>query len=917
MSSPLTDNAIQRVLGVPPYRPLRSGEPFTLQLRNTAPLKSTLAWHAAYVSDGTHYIENCVFKQLGPHFLDPFGNGVPCTQFTIFTVTKHRVDPIAAAADMDTPLGAILVITECTFLGNPGRLVGTPQPFQIQVPFPLMDTAPSNLHRDFTLSTGAVERIERVTVTQGESFTLQICNTKLSESLPPCWRVCVSDGRHATSDLIFGPAINHLFDPKIIPRYSVITITKHEVRRHDAGLGVFQYLFVEDIAVLGHPDFLIGHPYCQGSFPLTVHSTPSSSLGDASGGEQKTAQPAPSAPASPSPTTVDQPRAPFTWDPHEELQARGGLGGLFAGPIKMPSKKQLSPGAVVRIVGTSRSELNGTLCTVLSELDKDTFRHQVKTRVPGGPGKVLRLRPVNLSSAGDIKASLKLLRRLYKKFLLDSNRYFDPVLGYLRDSRRDELPHLIQTGRLVDLLKQALAVTPAAGHIKKDALAVLRGALKEALGDSKSAHSAFVSLQHRCDKSLSIRRKRGEHIDVDDEMMDTLLLAKSVRAKFIAREQARHSRGFDSNLVSGSASDHAYTQHLHAYMEATLPPTRDEKGLVLTYGLDVAPPEMLCSWAFWQRRVLEVADAKMLDACFLAMTRRHDLGPSLEDGEGLRSALLLRFGYVAWQKLVAEKMLTHEDSIARLRHLIDVTRSTHELVSDPQTAGIPYPEAQLAKLYAQRAMAQHLRGDALSFTAEDDYLRALRLSPSATCLFKYCMYKCNRNKNEVDTRLGKLTKACTVRGLLHRCRKLMLSKTVSKRLAFSAEHMHMLYDLQLLLCVEFGNNNQAKLDEYRRIVYDSGSSLGFSPEERMCSSGHRSTPFPECGDFDINTQSVCSFCGNVAATDDMFKCATCRIVWYCGEACQRAHWKKHEEACFALDKNKCVWTDPEDLRDGL
>ena len=94
----------------------------------------------------------------------------------------------------------------------------------------------------------------------------------------------------------------------------------------------------------------------------------------------------------------------------------------------------------MRIVGTSRDALNGTLCTVLSELDMDTFRHRVKTR--DSRPRVLKLRPVNLSGPGDVKAEIRGRPRYARRARRKAN---PPTLAAA--ARED--PQAVATNRLI------------------------------------------------------------------------------------------------------------------------------------------------------------------------------------------------------------------------------------------------------------------------------------------------------------------------------------------------------------------------------------------------------------------------------------------------------------------------------------
>ena len=48
------------------------------------------------------------------------------------------------------------------------------------------------------------------------------------------------------------------------------------------------------------------------------------------------------------------------------------------------------------------------------------------------------------------------------------------------------------------------------------------------------------------------------------------------------------------------------------------------------------------------------------------------------------------------------------------------------------------------------------------------------------------------------------------------------------------------------------------------------------------------------------TRLSCKQCGKLANESEIFqKCAACRLVVYCGSACQRLDWKTHKDACKA------------------
>lgn len=45
-------------------------------------------------------------------------------------------------------------------------------------------------------------------------------------------------------------------------------------------------------------------------------------------------------------------------------------------------------------------------------------------------------------------------------------------------------------------------------------------------------------------------------------------------------------------------------------------------------------------------------------------------------------------------------------------------------------------------------------------------------------------------------------------------------------------------------------------------------------------------------------EQFCSACGKTGvANQDVKQCNGCKCVWYCGAACQRAHWKAHKKEC--------------------
>ena len=46
---------------------------------------------------------------------------------------------------------------------------------------------------------------------------------------------------------------------------------------------------------------------------------------------------------------------------------------------------------------------------------------------------------------------------------------------------------------------------------------------------------------------------------------------------------------------------------------------------------------------------------------------------------------------------------------------------------------------------------------------------------------------------------------------------------------------------------------------------------------------------------------ICDNCGDKDDPTALLRCARCGLVWYCGRACQRAHWAKHRLRCAKLD----------------
>lgn len=45
-------------------------------------------------------------------------------------------------------------------------------------------------------------------------------------------------------------------------------------------------------------------------------------------------------------------------------------------------------------------------------------------------------------------------------------------------------------------------------------------------------------------------------------------------------------------------------------------------------------------------------------------------------------------------------------------------------------------------------------------------------------------------------------------------------------------------------------------------------------------------------------EQFCSACGKTGvANQDLKQCNGCKCVWYCGAACQKAHWKSHKKEC--------------------
>ena len=43
----------------------------------------------------------------------------------------------------------------------------------------------------------------------------------------------------------------------------------------------------------------------------------------------------------------------------------------------------------------------------------------------------------------------------------------------------------------------------------------------------------------------------------------------------------------------------------------------------------------------------------------------------------------------------------------------------------------------------------------------------------------------------------------------------------------------------------------------------------------------------------------CSLCRKQGRSPPLRRCTKCEVAYYCGKACQRAHWKSHKPACIA------------------
>ena len=51
---------------------------------------------------------------------------------------------------------------------------------------------------------------------------------------------------------------------------------------------------------------------------------------------------------------------------------------------------------------------------------------------------------------------------------------------------------------------------------------------------------------------------------------------------------------------------------------------------------------------------------------------------------------------------------------------------------------------------------------------------------------------------------------------------------------------------------------------------------------------------------------VCDGCNLPMPAAELKTCTGCKIVVYCGKACQKAHWKQHKEVCRRMPKGKRV-----------
>jgi splicing suppressor protein 51 len=53
-------------------------------------------------------------------------------------------------------------------------------------------------------------------------------------------------------------------------------------------------------------------------------------------------------------------------------------------------------------------------------------------------------------------------------------------------------------------------------------------------------------------------------------------------------------------------------------------------------------------------------------------------------------------------------------------------------------------------------------------------------------------------------------------------------------------------------------------------------------------------------------------CASCAKTDvHLLLCSGCKLVSYCGKACQKAHWKAHKPSCTPIKKEKQASSKPE------
>ena len=204
--------------------------------------------------------------------------------------------------------------------------------------------------------------------------------------------------------------------------------------------------------------------------------------------------------------------------------------------MRRPPRAQLPVGAVVRIVNTSRSDLNGQICRVTHALDKSRFRQRVQ--ILGGQVDELRtrkleLRPVNLSAEGDVEASLALLMQVSKRFLkipnfteeYDQSEQFlgaflvlDEVLygGGRNYDWKSGQPNRPSVDNLAAPLKKAVAAiehlipihTPYWYH------ALFKGAILEAVGRCEEAWVQF-GFMNECEEP------EWEDLDVADKELAT------------------------------------------------------------------------------------------------------------------------------------------------------------------------------------------------------------------------------------------------------------------------------------------------------------------------------------------------------------------------------------------------------------